>query len=387
MLLRESQKIKSPHRMRIARIRHLFYPNLPKDYIYDLSAQQAKNGHEVVVFTWCPHRFCSNMKVDEGFVVHGLKGVNLNYGFLKEYPYLPSLPSNLEDFHPDLIHCESHLFLPTIQAVRKAKKLGIPSIVTIHGVFAERDLVINLLQQAYLRSLCQTVFKMSTRIICLTRENLIEIEKLGCPSEKLALVPNAVDTNLFAPSTEHEENLIVWVGRFVPEKGLPFLIKAAKIISKEKNNVKFLLIGYGPSRPMIAELAKKYGLLGKSVDILGPLNHKEIAKILSRATLFVFPSIREGMPLALLEAMSCGLPVIVSDFPGVSDVIKNGINGLIVPSKDASELSKSILYLLENQSTRQRLGENARNSIIHRHSWDKVTKTIDMVYNDAVSSS
>ena len=294
------------------------------------------------------------------------------------------MPSNLENFHPEIVHGESHLFLPTVQAVRKAKKLGIPSVVTVHGVFAERDFAINFVQQAYLRSICQSIFKTTNRVICLTKENLIEIEKLGCASDKLVLVPNAVDTELFSPSNETEDGLIVWVGRFVPEKGLNFLIKAAKLVCKEKNNIKFLLIGYGPSRPMIIEMAKKYGLLGKFIQIVGPLMHEEIAKILGKATIFVFPSVREGMPLALLEAMSCGLPVVVSDFPGVNDVVTHEMNGLVVPSRNPLELSKAILYLLENKNARQKLGKNARDSIVQGHSWEKVTKTLDIVYNDAL---
>lgn len=373
--------------MRIARIRHLFYPNLPKDYIYYLSAQQVRLGYDVVVFTWDQNQICSNFKVAEGFTISGLKGLNFNYGVLREYPYLPSLPSNIERFYPDIIHGESHLFLPTLQAVKKAKKLGIPSVVTVHGVFAERDLAINLVQQVYLRTVCQSIFKKADKVICLTHENLGEIERLGCPPDKLVLVPNAVDTNLFSPTNEVEDDFIVWVGRFVPEKGLNYLIKAAKLVSKEKNRVKFLLIGYGPSRPAIIEMSKKSGLFGKFVEFAGPQKRESIAKFLRKATVFVFPSVREGMPLALLEAMSCGLPVIVADFPGVNEVVTNEVNGLIVPSRDPLALSKAILYILENRDVQKRLGENARQTILQKHSWEKVTNKLDKVYNDAISCS
>jgi hypothetical protein len=133
--------------MHIARIRHLFYPDMPRDYFYELSAQQVKMGHSVDVITWCKRASASEERVDKNFTVHRLAGVNLDLGGLvQDYPFLPELPSRLEIIRPEIIHGESHLFLPSIQSIRKAIKLGLPSVVSIHGVLAERNLVINYAQ-------------------------------------------------------------------------------------------------------------------------------------------------------------------------------------------------------------------------------------------------
>jgi glycosyltransferase involved in cell wall biosynthesis len=361
---------------------------MPRDYFYELSARQAISGHSVEVVTWRRNGGCPEKKVAEGFTIHRLEGLNFGlHGLVQDYPYLPRLPAKLETLKPDIIHGESHLFLPTVQAVRKAKKLRLPCVVTVHGVFAERGVAINFVQQAYLRSIGLAALREADKVVCLTRRNMAEIEELGCPPDKIRLVPNAVDIELFKPCTEREPYLIVWVGRFVPEKGVEYLVEAARIVSEKCPNAKFLLIGYGQLKKKIIRMATDYRLLGKSIVVAGPLNREHIAEILGKATVFVFPSLREGMPIALLEAMACELPVVVSDFPGVRDVIKHKENGLLVAPKNPRQLSNAILHLLSDEETRRSLGENARRMIMKTHSWETVTRALETVYYEAVNNA
>jgi glycosyltransferase involved in cell wall biosynthesis len=287
---------------------------------------------------------------------------------------------------PDVVHAESHLFLSTVQAVNMSKKLGLPCVVTVHGVFADRGFAINFAQEAYLRTLGLEVFKNADRIICLTRSDAEEIAGFGCPLNKIRLVPNAVDSEFFKPGDEREDNLIVWVGRFVPEKGVEYLVEAARILVDKHRDVKFLLIGYGPLKTKIIRLVYNYGLLGKSVHFVGPLSREEIAKILSKATVFVFPSLREGLPLSVLEAMACSLPVVGSDIPGVNDVVMHGENGFLVPPKEAKALANGILVLLNDGNIRRSFGKNARQLIVEKYEWNIVINKIEKVYNEAIES-
>jgi len=99
-----------------------------------------------------------------------LNGYNLNFGgVLQNYPYLPSLPKELDSLKPDVVHGESHLFLPIFQAVKKAKQVGVPSVVTVHGVLAERGFAINSFQNLYLRTIGARISSYANRIICLTK--------------------------------------------------------------------------------------------------------------------------------------------------------------------------------------------------------------------------
>lgn len=370
--------------MHIARVRHLFYPDMPRDYFFELSVRQVKAEHEVDVLTWNKNKHPLEENVSDGFTIYRLAGFNFSMdGVITDYPYLPSLPQKIEKLKPEIIHGESHLFLTTVQAVKAAKKLGVPSVVTVHGVIAKRSVAVNLAQYVYLRTLGLWLFKNADEIICLTKSDAQEIVRFGCPSEKIKVIPNAVDTNRFRPGKERQENLVVWVGRFVPEKGLRYLIKAAKTVVKDFKDVEFTLVGYGPLKANTIKLAFDYGLLNGTVHFTGPFDRNQVADILGKASITVLPSLKEGLPLSLLEAMACGKPVIGSDISGISDVIIHGQNGLLVPPGNPEALANAILTLLNDESLRRRLGHNARQLIVEKYSWNIITNKIEKVYYEA----
>ena len=370
--------------MRIVRVRHIFYPDIPKDYVYELCVRQVMMRHHVDVITWAKDNESCVYKAPEGFTIHRLSGLNFSLGnMIEEYPFTPSLSQRIKLLNPDIIHAESHLFLPSLQAVRKAREMGKPCIVTIHGVFAERGPFVNFLQFAYMRTLGLEIFKNANRIICLTRTDANEIIKIGCPEKKIRIIPNAVDTEKFKPSKVRRDDLIVWTGRFVPEKGIEYLIKAAKIVCENIRYCRFLLIGHGPLKQKILKLISEYGI-ERFVDIIGPLARDKIAKILKSATIFAFPSLREGMPLSVLEAMACGLPVIGSNVPGIKDIIIDGENGILVPPRNPEKLADAILTILNDRTLRQKIGQNARELILKKYSWEVVLDRIMETYYEAL---
>jgi glycosyltransferase involved in cell wall biosynthesis len=372
----------------VARVRHLFYPNIPRDYFYELSAQQANRGYQVDVLTWKKDGGFSEKLMAAGFAVHRLPGVNFGFkGLAQEYPYLPGLPALIEEVKPEVVHVESHLFLTAFQAVKKANKLRLPCVVTVHGVLAERGTIANFAQRAYLHSLGTEVLRGADKVVCLTRSDAAEIQSYGCPSEKIRLVPSAVDSKLFKPSKEREDNLVVWVGRFVPEKGVEYLIKAAKIILKKSSAFRFLFIGYGPLKPKITEMANDDGLLERFVTIMGPMSREKIAAILGKATVFAFPSLREGLPVSVLEAMASGVPVVGSDIAGVNEIILDRQNGVLVPPKKPEALAQAILALLNDENLRRELGKNARQLMVEKYSWGTAIRRLEKVYREAIAQT
>ncbi len=368
--------------MHIARVRHLFYPDMPRDYFFDLSMRQVNVGNEVDVLTWNKGNHPLEENVCNGFTIFRLAGFNFSlHGMITDYPYLPNLPEKMKMLKPDIIHGESHLFLTTIQAVRIAKRLDIPSVVTVHGVIAKRSAALNFVQHVYLRTLGLWLFKNTDKIICLTKSDADEITKFGCSSEKIELIPNAVDTNRFRPRKARQKNLVAWVGRFVPEKGLDCLIKAAKIVVKEYKNVEFALIGYGPLKEKAMKCAYDFGL-SNNVHFMGPLSRDEVADLLGKASVFVLPSLKEGLPLSLLEAMASGVATVGSHVQGISDVVTHERNGLLVPSENPEALANAIVTLLVDESLRRRLGQNARRLMEKKHNWNIVTSKIERVYDE-----
>jgi len=171
----------------------------------------------------------------------------------------------------------------------------------------------------------------------------------------------------------------------VPEKGLPYLIKALSIVVHEDKHkdARLLLIGDGSQRSFIIKLIKKYNVQHNTF-LLGILSRKRIAVHLSKASIFVFPSIKEGMPFSLLEALSSGLPAIGTNISGVKDLIIHGYNGLLVPSRDSKALAEAISYLLDDKNLRLKMSENARKHILTNFSYQKILPQLERLYAEAI---
>lgn len=366
--------------MHVARISHLFYPDIRSDYLLELSKRQTNIGHKVSVLTWNKNKR-ANEAYSDSLKIYRLSGVNFSIkGMFEAFPYLPSLPQEINRLKPDIVHAESHLFLTSLQAIMRAKKLGIRSVVTVHGVMAKRNIMVDYAQYAYLNTLGSKVFKNADKVICLTKNDAKEIMKLGCTSDKVAIIPNAVDTHRFYPRQLKDVNLVTWVGRFVTEKGLRYLIEAARLVVKDFKNVHFLLIGYGGLKDELISLASKYALLD-NISFASSLCRDEIADILGRSSVFAFPSLKEGMPIAVLEAMSAENAVVAFDIPGLNEIIRNNYNGLLVPPCNSNKLAAAILGLLVDNSTARKLGKRARETVASRYSWEVLLESLNNVYS------
>lgn len=373
--------------MHIARIAHVFYPEAIGDpfYSYELSLRQAARRHRVTVITWTRQRTANWEKVTKGFEVCRLKGINFKLdGAISEYPFLPNLSNVLKSIKPDMIHAHAHLFLSTFTAVKEAKKLRLPSVVGVHGVYVKRDAFTNFVQQSYLYIVGRWIFRNAARITCLTRSDAYEVMKYGADRSKIRIVPNAVDLNLFKPSKEKSNDpLFVWVGRFVPEKGPNYLVKAIEIVVRKCKDAKFILIGDGPMLPLTRKMVKK-SKLNDCVRFTGVMDPKSVSHILSKATGFVFPSLKEGMPKAVLEAMACGLPIIASNISGINEIVTNGYDGLLVPPEDQQVLGEAILNVINDRNLAAKLGANARKTVETNHNWNTVLSALDSVYEEAL---
>jgi len=298
-------------------------------------------------------------------------------------PLLPMLSMTARKLDFDLVHAHSHLFWMTVGAVKIAKAMRRPLVITVHGVLAERNPLVNLAQYSYLYTFGSWVFKNSRRIICLTSSDATEITRFGANPEKIKVVPNAVNTNLFEPGEAEDANLVIWVGRFVHEKGLKYLLRAAKIVSSERN-ARFLLVGDGPLKGSLMKMALENGL-GKTVIFGGGMAQSEVAQMIRQASLFVLPSLKEGFPKTLLEAMSCGKPVVAFDIPGIREIVKDKNVGMLVPSREPDAMAKAIITLLNDESLRHYLGDKARRLVLKKYNWDLVIDKIEKVYNEAIN--
>jgi glycosyltransferase involved in cell wall biosynthesis len=195
------------------------------------------------------------------------------------------------------------------------------------------------------------------------------------------VIANGVDTHQFQPGERRADGTfrIACVGRLIFNKGPQFLIEAAPQILRAHPKAEFVLVGDGPLRASLEERARRLNI-GHRVNFLG--TRSDVAAILQGCDVLVRPSLLEGMPLAVLEAMACGLPVVATPVSGTAELVRGGENGLLVRPAQPDDLAAAVLRLAEDESLREAQGRRGRWLAEHRYSWDAVAAQTLAVYRE-----
>ena len=171
------------------------------------------------------------------------------------------------------------------------------------------------------------------------------------------------------------------IANFYPTKGLSFLIDAVHLlknsISNEIPNIKFLIIGDGEEKKNLELRIKNYGL-EKEIILLGQI--AEAHKYIKAFDLFVLPSVKEGFPWVILEAMAAKLPIIATDVGAMPEIIENGKNGILVKPKNPQELAEAIKYLIENERILQELAIQAHQTVLFKFPIEKMIHETEKLF-------
>lgn len=204
-------------------------------------------------------------------------------------------------------------------------------------------------------------------------------------SKIMAVVGNGVNISEFDKvKTEKKGHFfkIIWVGRLEPVKGLIYLVRAIKMLVTEHSNIQIHIYGSGPLKDkLIQEVALTK--LNKTIFFHLPIYGSNKIKIFKSSDLYVLPSLSEGLPLTLLEAMAAKLPVIASDVGDISTVLKNKVSGYLVKPGDKEELTTKIDAALNNTELKK-MGEAGYQTIRNRYTWDRVVNRVMKTYNSGL---
>jgi phosphatidyl-myo-inositol dimannoside synthase len=214
------------------------------------------------------------------------------------------------------------------------------------------------------------------KIVTAISEHHRELANETMPELKIPIIYNGVDSTLFCPSDSRSEVdpvNILCVGRLIERKGQDHLLRAfARLRSKLTSPVKLTLVGTGDTEMSLKNLAKDL-LIANSVDFAGVVPGEKMPDIFKRGDIFVLPSQNEGMSIALLEAMACGLPVVVTNTGGTVELVQENVNGFVVPWADVQALTEQLDLLIKDQQLRSRLGQASRQTAI-KFSWDAMSQ-------------
>jgi len=189
-------------------------------------------------------------------------------------------------------------------------------------------------------------------------------DTFGIPSEKITVIPNYIDTDLFRlMNIEKVPNRLIFVGRFAEEKNLLNLFKAVKDLPE----IKLLMVGDGPLESSLREFAHRHNV---NVIFKGRVPNEQLPALLNTAEAFVLPSFYEGNPKALLEAMACGLPVIATPVEGNREVVSHKVNGYLTSGISPEAIREAIMEVLSNTEFKIQIGKRARKFIEENYSVD-----------------
>lgn len=167
------------------------------------------------------------------------------------------------------------------------------------------------------------------------------------------------------------------VGRLARQKGLVSFLRAAKLVLRDRADVRFVIIGAGPLGPRLAKLAKTLRI---SASVLLAGHRADAQDLYAAMDVYAQPSLWEGLPYALLDAMGRGLPVVATDVPGNNDVVRHGQTGLLVPPRRPPALADAILALLDDPDQRSALGRAARELVLREHDLADFIRSIADLY-------
>lgn len=203
----------------------------------------------------------------------------------------------------------------------------------------------------------------------------------GFPGEKIKRIPNFIDFSVFGPAIADQQkhlkkklglgkkSYVVFCGRFIQRKGISFLLKAWKKVADDFAGAGLILLGDGPLLGEMKALAEKLGIMD-SVDFRGHI--PEVHDFLRAADIFVLPSLQEGMPNSLLEAMACGIAPVGTKIGGVVDIINEGDNGILVEPSDVQDLAEGMLKLLRDRQLAAAIARRAYETIRDHYHLDSI---------------
>jgi glycosyltransferase involved in cell wall biosynthesis len=277
-----------------------------------------------------------------------------------------------------LVHAHDLLSAFLFVLAKRCIKLRTPVVFTVHGSTSRQSFYSGAkgVVVGIGRCLEFFVWKHSDFLVVLGNKAKLElVNDWGVNPEKVAVVKQGVDSTFFVPDIARlnsirgnynvPTNYCIFVGRLSPMKGPQYLLQAIRNL-----DISCLIVGDGPYLHQLEIMAKKLGISHR-VTFTGLLPLSEVRDLYGGALFFVLPTLKEGSPLVILEAMSSSLPVISTAVSGIPDLVVNGHNGFIAPPADIDSLRNFIKTLADNPSLRKSMGLNARQTAIE-NDWREV---------------
>jgi teichuronic acid biosynthesis glycosyltransferase TuaC len=282
----------------------------------------------------------------------------------------------------DLIH--AHAALPCGHAaLQLANKLGIPLVVTVHGLDVFFTNQVSGIWGDWCKRISRRVYRSAAKTICISGK------VRDCISHEMSadaeVVYNGVDPGIFTPSKKIEgQDFILSVGNLIPIKGHELLLRAFANVRERFPKLKCEIIGDGPKRAHLEALARELAI-ADHVHFRGRQSRAAVAAAMGQCTLFALPSSYEGLGCVYLEAMAAGKPVIACSGQGIEEVIQHGNNGLLISPNSLPEMTNALVRVLESADLGSRMGEEARRTVLKGFAFSHQAERLVQLYRECIA--
>lgn len=333
----------------------------------------AQRGHEVHVITSLDEGL-PKKNIEKNFYIHRLPWAKIR--FVGIFIFWINIVRTIRKISPDIVHAQS--LISGMPALSSNRLLKIPYVVYGRG----SDVY---LPNWFTRVTINKVLKNASAVIALTEHMKITMQTMY--KRDVVVVPNGISPVRDAGRERKKGDptkRILFVGRLHPIKGTQYLLNAMSRVHKEIPDARLILVGDGEEREVLEGLTESLGLR-KCVGFTGKIPHKKVQYFMNQAEVFVLPSLSEGFPVTILEAMACGLPIVATRVGGIPDIIEDKINGYLVDPKDQDQMADVLLKLLQDEELRKNISSNNRIKA-EKYTWDKVAVTLEGLYQSSLRS-
>ncbi|MBA7620192.1 D-inositol-3-phosphate glycosyltransferase [subsurface metagenome] len=364
-------------------------------HVIEVMKNLKKEGHNVMLFAPDIARY--NQYIPEIKYIPTLDGpvlrsIIFNF-FLCIYTAIYSLK-----FKPDV----AYVRYGDKTSIIMSKILRVPCIVEINGIpFDEMNMIKkqNNIRDNIILYITRFIWwlscNFSDKIVAVTEGLKKELyEKYKVPSDKIIVIPNGANTDLFKPmdkekvkeelSLDRNIHYVCFVGNLAPWQGVEYLIMAAPLILKEVPNTQFLIIGDGIMKEKLIEMVKELNLDNNFI-FTGAVDYELVPKYINASDVCVAPKrpLKSGYsPLKLYEYIACDKPIVASRISGF-EILEQQKAGILVEPENPLELAKAVLKFLKDEKIREEMGKNGREYVVKYHRWEVVSRRVAEVCEDA----
>lgn len=379
--------------MKILQVSPYFLPHEGgiEKYVFRLSRDLANEGHKVVIFSSMIPKGAKFYEKMSDFEVYRFPTFitplrnPIPFGLAKKIVRI------LNTY--DLINChDEHGFTSNIVALVKLLKLTkTPVVLTSHGCsFNPSITALGFINKVYDQSLGALTFKMATSIIALSSFDKDYIGGIsGVDSQRIKVIPNAIDTHGYDTDISstpfvnkyglRKKRLVLYVGSLIERKGVHYLVAAASEVVKSVGEVKFVIVGIGSYETNLKLYVRELGL-NKYFVFTGRISDRDVMRAYKACDVVVLPSLAEGIPSVIQEALLFSKPVISSDLPGIHEYFNECVT--LVPPANPTILGQAIIHVLEDEDYARKLALKGRHLILNNLNWKSVFRDITSIYID-----